>query len=192
MPMPMRTRMRMRMRMRTRMPTPTPTPTATGTTLTAMDTPLKATAMTSTRRFTRKRILRWHRQHCDGEIDTEFWDAYEPNELLTTAHDLGELDEDGWWWTSTSSVVIENLNLDNPFDEDWFTWNADDTWYDDPTSPCLSRAASTTTSSSRSGSRSGSSHPLASKEGWESSPSPKMTSPSMMDGSGTHRGTTGT
>ena len=65
--------------------------------------------------------------------------------------------------------MIENLNLDNPFDEDWFTWNADDTWYDDPDIAVTVEG--------------GfynyfivevwleewdASHPLASKEGWES------------------------
>jgi hypothetical protein len=70
--------------------------------------------------------------NCDGDIDTEFWDEYEPNELLTTAYEVGELDEDGWWPTGTSSVRLEGLNFDNEYDRDWFTWQADDAWYDDP------------------------------------------------------------
>jgi len=31
------------------------------------------------------------------------------------------------------SISIPNLNFDFDEDEDWFTWSANDTWYDDPT-----------------------------------------------------------
>ena len=69
--------------------------------------------------------------NCDDVWDTEFYDIHEPNEVMGSATELGEIDEDGLSWGS-ASITLENLNFDNPEDEDWFVWDADDAWYDDP------------------------------------------------------------
>lgn len=50
---------------------------------------------------------------------------------MTMATDLGEIDEE-WLSGDVASVVVTDLNIDNPYDEDWFTWFADDDWSDDP------------------------------------------------------------
>lgn len=68
---------------------------------------------------------------CDGYTDYEFWDAYEVNDIMTMATDLGEIDEE-WLSGGVATVVVTDLNIDNPYDEDWFTWFADDDWSDDP------------------------------------------------------------
>jgi hypothetical protein len=69
--------------------------------------------------------------NCDGVWDTEFYDDYEPNEVMGTAKDLGEIDE-GWFDWGTASITITDLNFDSAEDEDWFTWFADDDPGDDP------------------------------------------------------------
>ena len=66
---------------------------------------------------------------CDGYLDLEYWDDYEPNDDLDMAYDLGDIDG---WFLGTSSITMENLNFDYAGDEDWFLWRAVDTWYDDP------------------------------------------------------------
>ena len=67
---------------------------------------------------------------CDGFRDYEFWDDYEINDDFATAYDLGDIDS---WALGTRDVELTNLNFDYAEDEDWFVWNANDTWYDDPT-----------------------------------------------------------
>jgi len=69
--------------------------------------------------------------NCDSIIDSEFSDVHEPNEVMGSATELGEIDEDGVDW-GTATVTLSNLNFDSPDDEDWFAWDADDAWYDDP------------------------------------------------------------
>jgi len=50
---------------------------------------------------------------------------------MATAYDLGEIDED-WFSGEVSSITLEGLNMDNGYDEDWFTWDADDDVGDSP------------------------------------------------------------
>jgi len=69
--------------------------------------------------------------NCDGIWDTEYYDAYEPNEHMGSAYDLGEIDGDWFDW-GTESLTVTELNFDGPEDEDWFQWFADDDPGDDP------------------------------------------------------------
>jgi hypothetical protein len=69
--------------------------------------------------------------NCDDVWDTEFYDAYEPNEVMGTAKDLGEIDADWFDW-GTASITVTDLNFDSAEDEDWFSWFADDDPGDDP------------------------------------------------------------
>ena len=66
---------------------------------------------------------------CDGYLDLDFWDAYEPNDDFDTVADLGDIDG---WFLGDEAITIERLNFDYAEDEDWFLWNAKDTWFDDP------------------------------------------------------------
>ena len=67
--------------------------------------------------------------NCDGYRDLEFWDPYEPNDDFDMVADLGDIDS---WTLGDSDITISGLNFDYAEDEDWFLWNANDTWYDDP------------------------------------------------------------
>ena len=68
--------------------------------------------------------------NCDGIDDVEFFgDRYELNEDIHSAYDVGEIDS-SWSW-GVSSLTIEDLNFDHPYDADWFKWDADDDWWDD-------------------------------------------------------------
>jgi hypothetical protein len=69
--------------------------------------------------------------NCDDVWDTEFYDDYEPNEVMGTAKDLGEIDADWFDW-DTASITVTDLNFDSAEDEDWFSWFADDDPGDHP------------------------------------------------------------
>ena len=49
---------------------------------------------------------------------------------MTTAHDLGEIDED-WFSGGVASITLTDLNFDAAYDEDWFAWFADDDWFEE-------------------------------------------------------------
>jgi hypothetical protein len=65
---------------------------------------------------------------CDGLVNEDWWDSYEPSDSASSAYDLGEVD-DGFLWAG-DSLTISGLTLHAATDEDWLTWDADDDWYD--------------------------------------------------------------
>lgn len=65
---------------------------------------------------------------CSGYVNDPFWDTYELNESVSTAHDLGEVDDSFGW--SNSSLTLSGLTLSDEADQDWFSWGADDEFYD--------------------------------------------------------------
>ena len=67
-------------------------------------------------------------QDCDGYINDPYWDTYEPNNTLATAYSLGDVDG-GILWTA-SSLELSGLTLSDATDEDWFTWDANDEYWD--------------------------------------------------------------
>jgi hypothetical protein len=66
---------------------------------------------------------------CDGLVNEDWLDAFEPNDSVGTGYDLGMVDV-GWLWDG-SSVTIAGLSLHTSGDQDWFLWDAKDEWYDD-------------------------------------------------------------
>ena len=67
-------------------------------------------------------------QNCDGYINEPWWDNYETNESSGAAYDLGEIDQ-SWLWDG-DSLTVSGLTMHEPGDEDWFTFDVDDDWYD--------------------------------------------------------------
>ena len=65
---------------------------------------------------------------CDGTVNGDYADAYEPNESTSSPYDLGEVDSSFLWDGATAS--ISGLSLHNPDDVDCFYWSADDEYYD--------------------------------------------------------------
>ncbi len=65
---------------------------------------------------------------CDGDVNEDWWDTYEPNETGATAYDLGEVDGSVIWAGGT--VTLAGLTMHEELDEDWITLDADDDWYD--------------------------------------------------------------
>jgi len=65
---------------------------------------------------------------CDGEVDEDFADSYEPNESTSAYYDLGEVDSSLLWASSTAT--ISGLSLHSSADVDCFHWGADDEFYD--------------------------------------------------------------
>ena len=65
--------------------------------------------------------------NCDGVVNEPYLDAYEENDSAY-GYDCGEVDS-SWLWTS-SSLTLSSLTLSDPDDEDWFSWTADDEYYD--------------------------------------------------------------
>jgi hypothetical protein len=66
--------------------------------------------------------------NCDGQINEDWADTYEANDSLGDAHDLGEVDSSVLW--AGESITISGLSLHEEGDADYFTWQADDEWYD--------------------------------------------------------------
>lgn len=64
---------------------------------------------------------------CNGVLNDDWQDTYEPNETSAAAWDLGEVDGSLW---SGSSVTLSALSLHHEGDEDWFRWDADDELWD--------------------------------------------------------------
>lgn len=64
--------------------------------------------------------------NCDGVVNETYWDTYEVNNTSPGA-DQGEIDAEVF---GGDTRVLSGLTLSDPTDEDWFTWNADDEWYD--------------------------------------------------------------
>ncbi len=68
---------------------------------------------------------------CSGSVNDDFWDGYELNDTSATSYDCGEVDLSLGW--SNSAITLSGLTLSTEDDEDWFTWDADDAWYDNVT-----------------------------------------------------------
>lgn len=65
---------------------------------------------------------------CDGTVNEDWYDPFEPNDSDATAYDLGEVDVDVGW--SASQITLSGVTLHDDGDQDWFRWDADDEWYD--------------------------------------------------------------
>lgn len=65
---------------------------------------------------------------CSGYANDGDWDTYEQNDTLTTAYSCGEVDNAFGW--SNSTLTLSALTFSAESDEDWFSWTADDEWYD--------------------------------------------------------------
>lgn len=65
---------------------------------------------------------------CDGDVNEDWWDSYEPNDVVGDAYDLGVVDGSVIW--EGGSVGISGLTLHEEYEEDWFILDADDDWYD--------------------------------------------------------------
>ncbi len=65
---------------------------------------------------------------CDGDVNEDWWDSYEPNETDATAYDLGVVDGSVIW--EGGAVSLSGLTMHEELDEDWFILDADDDWYD--------------------------------------------------------------
>lgn len=68
---------------------------------------------------------------CSGAVNESWYDGYERNETISAPYDCGEVDASLGW--SNSTLSLSGLTFSDPTDEDWFTWNADDEWYDNIT-----------------------------------------------------------
>ncbi len=64
---------------------------------------------------------------CDGVINDEDLDSYESNDT-SPGYACGEVD-DSFLWTG-STLELSALTLSESSDEDWFSWSADDEYYD--------------------------------------------------------------
>lgn len=60
---------------------------------------------------------------CDGDVNEDWWDAYEVNDSLSNAYDLGRVNGGIW---SSRSFSVSGLMLDTRDDEDWFRLDAYD------------------------------------------------------------------
>lgn len=60
---------------------------------------------------------------CDGDVNEDYWDTYEPNDSSSSPYDLGDVD--GFLW-SGDSVALSAISLHHEDDEDWFIWDAHD------------------------------------------------------------------
>lgn len=65
---------------------------------------------------------------CDGEVNEDMADGYEPNESTSSYYDLGEVDSSLLWEGDSASVSGLTLHYDG--DVDCFRWDADDEIYD--------------------------------------------------------------
>ena len=65
---------------------------------------------------------------CDGEVNEDWFDSYEPNDTSTACYDLGEVDDPILWLGD--SLTLSGLTIHEPLDEDWFLFDVDDDIYD--------------------------------------------------------------
>ena len=68
---------------------------------------------------------------CSGYVNDGDWDSYEQNDSSSTAYSCGEVDNAFGW--SNSTLTLSALTFSAEDDEDWFSWTADDEWYDNVT-----------------------------------------------------------
>lgn len=61
--------------------------------------------------------------NCDGNINEDWWDTYEPNETSSAPYDLGSVGG-SFWAGSTASLA--GLRFHAEGDQDWFRFDADD------------------------------------------------------------------
>lgn len=61
--------------------------------------------------------------NCDGYINEDWWDTYEPNETSAAPYDLGSVGG-SFWAGSTASLA--GLRFHEAGDQDWFRFDADD------------------------------------------------------------------
>lgn len=61
--------------------------------------------------------------NCDGNINEDWWDTYEPNEDVSAPYDLGSVGGSFW---SGSTASLAGLRFHEEGDEDWFRFDADD------------------------------------------------------------------
>lgn len=66
---------------------------------------------------------------CDGSINEDYEDLYEPNDSETTAYNLGEIDTEDVFSTGASTTISE-LTAHAATDHDWFYFDVDDEIYD--------------------------------------------------------------
>ena len=71
---------------------------------------------------------------CDGEINEDFLDEFEPSDSKDASYDLGTVDGDAGILglgagTDSSSL---GMTLHSAEDEDWIYFDADDDWFDSP------------------------------------------------------------
>jgi len=64
---------------------------------------------------------------CDGTVNEDWWDTYETNDSAY-GYDCGEVDSSFLW--SGSTLELAGLTFSSADDEDWFSWDADDEYYD--------------------------------------------------------------
>jgi len=63
---------------------------------------------------------------CDGDINEDFWDAYESNDDTSSPYDLGDVDAFLW---DSETVTLSGLNIHAEDDGDYFQFDAgDDYW----------------------------------------------------------------
>ena len=60
---------------------------------------------------------------CDGMINDDWWDTYEPNDSSPAAYNLGDVGTGLW---SSSTITLSGLSIHEDSDEDWFSWVAED------------------------------------------------------------------
>lgn len=65
---------------------------------------------------------------CDGYVNEDYWDDYEPNDSTSAPYDLGEIDSSFLW--DGDSASVSGLTLHSADDTDCFKWDADDEIYD--------------------------------------------------------------
>ncbi len=65
---------------------------------------------------------------CDGVVNDDFMDDYEPNESPSSPYDIGEVDGSILW--EGDSAAVSGLSLHSSTDVDCFYWGADDEYYD--------------------------------------------------------------
>jgi hypothetical protein len=61
---------------------------------------------------------------CDGDVNEDDWDDLESNDTLSTATDLGRID-DGWLFSSGETETA-GITLHSEYDEDWIRFDAGD------------------------------------------------------------------
>jgi hypothetical protein len=67
-----------------------------------------------------------HDNDCDGDVNEDDWDDLESNDTLSTATDLGRID-DGWIFSS-GETESAGITLHSEYDEDWIRFDAGDDW----------------------------------------------------------------